>query len=399
MQVVIVGTGLAGLRTAQALRQGGYDGSIVLVGAEAHPPYDRPPLSKDLLLGTRTASEITLASAADLEALGIELRQPASASRLDPDGREVEVDGTTIGFDHLVIATGATPHRLPFGRDVAGVHTLRRLEDAAVIKRAMDDGRRLAIIGAGFIGCEIASACVARNLPVTVLELLPTPLFQSMGPDVGALVAELHRGAGVDLRCDTGAREFVPDSSGSVRQLLLTDGSAIPADLVVVGVGVAPETGWLDGSGLELADGVICDSRLRAGGRPHVHAVGDVARWHHPALDRLVRVEHWTHAVESASFVAADILGADETYEPVTYVWSEQLGHRLQVLSLPGPDDSFHLVHGQPDGRWVGLYESGGILTAAAGLDHPGRLMRYRTLLARRTPWSEAMDLAADLGP
>lgn len=398
MQVVIVGASLGGLRTAQALRQHGFDGSIVLIGAEDHPPYDRPPLSKELLLGTKTAADATLASPADIEDLGVELRRPATATSLDVEGREVEVDGRALGFDHLVIATGANPRRLPFGRDLAGVQTLRRLEDAAVIRRAMEAGGRLAVIGAGFIGCEIASACVARGVPVTVLELLATPLFQSMGPDVGALVAELHREQGVDLRCGVGARELVPDGSGAVGALRLTDGSTLEAGTVVVGVGVAPETGWLDGSGLELADGVVCDSRLRAGGRAHIHAVGDVARWHHPVLDRLVRVEHWTHATESASFVARDILGADDSYGPVTYVWSDQLGHRLQVLGLPGPDDHFHIVHRRPDGRWVGLYESDGRLSAAAGLDLPGRLMRYRSLLARRTPWSEAMDLAAELG-
>lgn len=398
MKVVIVGASLGGLRTAQALRQRGFEDAIVLAGREPHLPYDRPPLSKEVLTGAKEPDGTALATREQLEELGIELRLGVEAAGLDPDRRRVEIDGSPVGFDHLVVATGATPRRLPFGQGMTGVVALRDREDAAAIREVMDAGGRLVVVGAGFIGCEIASSCVARELSVTVLETFATPLQQSLGPGVGALVAEMHRAAGVDLRLGVAASQLVADRSGRVQQVLLSDGSSVPADLVVVGIGVAPETAWLESSGLDLADGLLCDSRLRSVDCPWIHGVGDVVRWHHPGLDRPVRVEHWTHATESASFVAGDILGDTAEYAPVAYVWSDQLGHRLQVLGLPAPDHGFRIVHRGKNGRWVGLFEAEGTLSGAAGLDHPGRLMRYRALVERRAPFSQALELAGQLG-
>lgn len=397
MNVVIVGAGLGGLRTAQALRQAGYDGHITVAGAEDRPPYDRPPLSKQLLAGTKGPEDTLLAEPEELAALDLELLTGTTASNLDPAAGTVDLNGRTVLFDHLVIATGAVPRRLPFGRDLTGVHTLRTLDDSLAIGRDMGNATRLVVIGGGFIGCEVASSAIARGLHTSIVEMLPTPLYQALGGTVGAIAADLHRGAGVELHCGRGVVDITGGSDGAVDAVVLDDGARLPADLVVVGIGVVPDTAWLEGSGITVADGVVCDEQLRAVGHPNIRAVGDVARWHHPGLGRDVRVEHWTNAAESASHVAAGILGAEQPYGPVPYVWSDQHGRRIQTLGLPGPDDRFEIVHGRPGEKWVGLYHHDDHLTAAVGFSLPGRLMRYRNLLESGATWDEARALAAEL--
>jgi NADPH-dependent 2,4-dienoyl-CoA reductase/sulfur reductase-like enzyme len=404
MQVVIVGASLSGLRTAQALRQRGFEGTIRLVGAEAHLPYDRPPLSKDLLVGARTAGEIGLIDPSQLERLALEVQLDTRALSVDLDNGAVRTTAGTVFYDHLVVATGAAP-RLPgfaragSGEPWPGVLSLRTLDDAERLAAVLRAGTGLAVVGAGFIGCEIASAARTTGCPVTVVEALPTPLFQSLGAAVGEVVAERARSFGVDLRCGVGATSLHM-SDDKLEALVLADGSRVEAALVVVGVGVEPVTRWLDSSGLVLRDGLVCDAWLRALAHPEVHGVGDVVRWRHPVLERDVRVEHWTHASESAGHVAIDILGlAQEPYAPVAYVWSDQFGQRLQSLGLPEPADHFEIVHGTSTGRFVGLYRSGDELSGAAAVDFPGRLMRYRSLLERRTPWEQALELAAQLEP
>ncbi len=401
MKVLIVGASLSGLRTAQALRAGGFEGGITLAGAEPHLPYDRPPLSKQVLLGTRTRADADLEEAGTLADLDLDLQTGVVATGLDVSAATVELGGRPVGFDHLVIATGATPRRLPFGAGLRGVHTLRTVEDCQAIRTAMATGSAVVVIGGGFIGCEVASAAAAQGLPTTLLEMLPTPLFQSLGPQIGAMVAGMQRAAGIDVICGHGARALIEDGHGAVAGVELDDGRRLPAGLVVVGVGVVPETAWLESSGLALDNGVVCDQRLRASGHDHIRAVGDVARWDHPGLGRPVRVEHWTNAAESATHAAAGILGSDEAYGPVPYVWSDQLGHRIQTLGLPQAGDHLEIVDRQegPKGeKLVGLYRHDGMLAAAVGIDFPGRLMKYRELLERGTRWEEALDFAAGLG-
>ncbi|HUZ44984.1 MAG TPA: FAD-dependent oxidoreductase [Acidimicrobiales bacterium] len=400
MKVLIVGASLSGLRTAQALRSGGFDGDITLAGAEPHLPYDRPPLSKQLLVGTKTRADVDLEDEETLAALELDLQTGVWATGLDVAGGAVELGGRRVGFDQLVIATGARPRRLPFGAGLRGVHTLRAVEDCASIGAAMAAGSGVVVIGGGFIGCEVASAAVAKGLPTTLLEILPTPLFQSLGPEIGEMVAGMQREAGIEVICGHEARALIDDGRGVVAGVELDDGRRLPAGLVVVGVGVTPETGWLETSGLALDNGVVCDDRLRASGHDHIRAVGDVARWDHPRLGRPVRVEHWTNAAESAAHAAAGILGSDEVYGPVPYVWSDQLGHRIQTLGLPLTGDHLEIVHRQAGAKGeklVGLYRHEGRLSAAVGIDFPGRLMRYRDLLEAGTVWDEALDFAAGL--
>ncbi|HVA44272.1 MAG TPA: FAD-dependent oxidoreductase [Acidimicrobiales bacterium] len=400
MKVLIVGASLSGLRTAQALRAGGFDGDLIMAGAEDHLPYDRPPLSKHLLLGTKTRADVDLEDEETLAALNLDLQTGTVATGLDVAGGRVELAGRHVGFDQLVIATGARPRGLPFGAALRGVHTLREVDDCLAIREAMDAGTGVVVIGGGFIGSEVASAAVAKGLPTTLLEMLPTPLFQSLGPEIGEMVAGMQREAGIDVICGHGARALIDDGHGAVAAVELDDGRRLPAGLVVVGIGVVPETSWLEGSGLALDNGVVCDDRLRASGHDRIRAVGDVARWDHPVLGRPVRVEHWTNAAESAAHAAAGILGSDEPYSPIPYVWSDQLGHRIQTLGLPMTGDHFEVVHSEPGRKgekMVGLYRHDGFLSAAVGIDFPGRLMKYRDLLERRTVWEEALDLAAGL--
>ena len=400
MQIVIVGASLAGLRACQALREGGFEDRIVLVGAEKDLPYDRPPLSKEILLGTKDPDFAALIDRAELDGLDLDLELGVAAQDLDPAGRRVELaDGRTLSYDRVVLATGARPRALPVdrhGMDLDGVHVLRTMEDGLALRAAFEAGGNVVVVGAGFIGCEVASAAAARGLPVTVVEFLPTPLHAALGPELGAIVERLHRAHGVDVRCGVGAEAVL--GAGRVEEVVLADGTRLPADVVVVGVGVSPETGWLSASGLEIADGVVCDERLRAGGRPDVLAVGDVARWRHPALGRSVRVEHWTNAAESGAFAAEQILGRDGSYAPVTYVWSDQQGKRIQMLGLPEPGDRVHIVLGsEEEGRLVALYEGAGRVHAAVGLSNPGRLMRLRVLVEEQAPWERAMELVAQL--
>lgn len=401
----MVGASLAGLRVCESLRSEGYDGRLALVGAEDRLPYDRPPLSKEVLGGQKDPGFAELTRPDELAGLDLEISLGSRARRLVPDEHRVELeDGRSLGYDRVVIATGARPRNLPIaGTDLPGVHLLRTIEDCLAIRAGFGGSPRVVVIGAGFIGCEVAATAAGLGLDVTVLEFLPTPLYAALGEDVGRIVESIHRDGGVAMRCGAAAAEL--RGADRVEEVVLEDGTALPADLVVIGVGVQPETGWLEDSGLVLDNGVVCDERLQAVGRPDVLAVGDVVRWHHPGLGRNVRVEHWTHASESGSFAAGQILGRHaggdgDVYDPVPYVWSDQHGQRIQILGLPEPGDRAHVVHGAPGERkLVVVYEGGGRLHAAVSFNHPGRLMRYRPLLVERASWAEAEALAAELGP
>src|SRR3954447_9726079 len=256
--VAIVGTSLAGLRAAETLRRESFDGRIVAIGAEPHLPYDRPPLSKEILRGDWEPDQIVLRKQG-VEDLDIDWRLDARAVALHANAREVELhDGERVAFDGLVIATGATPRRLPGQPNLAGVFTLRTLDDALALRELLGGNPKVVVIGAGFIGAEIAAACRMRGLAVTVLEALPQPMVRGLGPELGAVIAGIHREHGVDLRTGVSVEEIVGDGDGEVRGVRLGDGSVVDADVVVVGVGVVPETKWLEGSGLALDNGVLC---------------------------------------------------------------------------------------------------------------------------------------------
>ncbi|GAA5190374.1 FAD-dependent oxidoreductase [Rugosimonospora acidiphila] len=378
-EVVVVGASLAGLRAAETLRRQGFDGTVTLVGDEAHPPYDRPPLSKGFAGGTVGREQIHLRQSAELSATWLLGRR---AVGLDTGRREVRLDGgETLGYDGLVVATGATPRRLPgLPEHLPGLHLLRTVDDALALRDELRPGARVVIVGGGFIGAELASTCRDLGLPVTVVTPLPL-MVSALGP-LSSAAAKRARRHGVDLI--EGIAVTGVDADERVRGVRLADGGVIPADVVVVAVGVVPATDWLAGSGVELENGVVCDETLAVRGVDDVVAAGDVARWPHPALGGgLLRLEHWTNAAEQAAAAAGRLLrGSGPRFAPVPSFWSDQFGVRLQGIGLPGLADEATVVDGDASGEhFVAEYRRGGELIGAlcAGTVKP--LLPYRRQL------------------
>lgn len=381
MTVVIVGASLAGIRTAQALRRQGYDGELVIVGDEPHPPYDRPPLSKDMLTGEGEA--VPLLSRAELEALDADLRLGIRATGLDTRRRVVRTEAGEIAFTDLVIATGVVPRGLPGMDGLAGVHTLRTLDDAYALREELRHARRAVVVGAGFIGAEFASSATGRGLGVSVVEVQDTPMGHLFGDEVGARLAKLHELNGV--RVHTRARVACFTGDGRVEAVLLDDGRSLPADVVVVGIGAEPATGWLAGSGLPVDDGVHCDENLRVLGHPGIHAAGDVARWRHPLYPEPLRIEHWTNAGGHASVVAADILGTPPPRAQVPYVWSDQYGRRIQIVGRPALGKPARMAGDIETGPFAALYaDEDGTVVGALVVDDPRLLMKCRKAISNR---------------
>ncbi|MDE3206561.1 MAG: FAD-dependent oxidoreductase [Acidobacteriota bacterium] len=379
---VIVGASVAGVRAAQALRMEGYEGRIVVIGDEPDPPYDKPPLSKQYLSGPMDADGLLLISSDKAARDGIELRLGVPAAGLDPDTREVSLaDGTTIGYDHCVIATGASARPSPW-RPRSGIHLLRTRRDSEVLARALSRHRRVAVIGGGFIGAEVASTAAAKGCDVVVIDPLPNPLARSVGEELGRRLAGLHARHGVATRFGLGA-EAVSGVEGDLT-VTLTDGQTIGADVAVVGIGAVCNDGWLAGSGVPLDDGVVCDEFCRVRGVPSVFACGDVARWFHPRHQDLVRVEHWTNAVEQAACVAHNIVaGRPRAYEPVEYVWSDQYDIRLQVVGRPwnaACSETVGDTSSVPERMAVLYGDEAGVMTGAATLNWPRALVECRRL-------------------
>jgi NADPH-dependent 2,4-dienoyl-CoA reductase/sulfur reductase-like enzyme len=407
--VVVVGASLAGLRAVETLRTDGFEGGITVIGAEPHLPYDRPPLSKKLLAGEWEPERITLRKPDDLDSLSVTWRLGERAVGLDPAERLVHLaDGTVEHYDGLVIATGASPRRLagwPEPGSVRGLHELRTLDDALRLRAELAEGRRVVVIGAGFIGLEVAATARQAGCEVTVLEGLPRPLVRALGPDMGAAVAAVHERHGVQVRCGVRVEGLDVDEADTVTGVR-TDGGAVAADVVVVGIGVALNTGWLDGvEGIELRDGVVCDATLAAG-PAGVFAAGDLVRWPNlafgdPERGEEMRVEHWTNAAEQGAAAARNLLawGRGEPgtpYSAIPFFWSDQFEARIQFVGRADGDDEVHVVAGDPDaGSFVALYGRGGALRGALGVSMPRLVMPYRALLARRATWDEALAHAA----
>jgi NADPH-dependent 2,4-dienoyl-CoA reductase/sulfur reductase-like enzyme len=396
--VVVVGASLGGLRTVQSLRSSGFTGKVTLVGEETHRPYDRPPLSKHVLAGEWQAEQAFLADQAELDRVEVDPRLGVRAVDLDVPSRTVGLHGgERIRYDALVVATGARPRTIPDTPNLQGIHVLRTLEDGLALRAELEVASKVVVVGAGFIGAEVAATARKRGLEVTVLEALPVPLSRGLGPTLGPVIAGIHADHGVDLRTGTGVAGFEGD--GRVERVVLVDGSTIEADVVVVGIGVVPNTDWLEESGLELRDGVVCDRCCQAVGAPGVWAVGDVARWHNDLFDEEMRIEHWTNAVEQAMAVAANITGEPTPYAPVPYVWSDQYDSKIQIVGRPGPTDEVEVPIGAFDDRkFVALTHRDGRLTGAVGLDEPRKVMRFKRLLTTRPSYAEALEVAASLG-
>jgi 3-phenylpropionate/trans-cinnamate dioxygenase ferredoxin reductase component len=395
--VAIVGTSLAGLRAAETLRREGFDGRVVAIGAEPHLPYDRPPLSKELLRGDWEPDEIVLRKQG-VEELELDWRLDARAVSLHTKAREVELhDGERVAFDGLVIATGATPRQLAKQPVLAGLFTLRTLDDALALRELLDGRPKVVVIGAGFIGAEIAATCRTRGLDVTVLEMLPQPMVRGLGPELGAVIAAVHRDHGVDLRTGVTVDSIVDDRAGQVRGVRLGDGSVIEADVVVVGVGVVPETDWLAGSGLTLDNGVVCDETCAAA--EGIVAAGDVARWPNQLFDGgLMRLEHWTNATEQGVHAARRLLGHTEPFAPVPFVWSDQYDRKIQTVGVVSAeaDVDVHIAHGTlADRQFVALFGRSGRLMGALGFNRARFVMQYRRIIAERGSWNDALKLAS----
>lgn len=398
-RVVIVGASLAGLRACETLRSEGFTGKVCLVGAEAHLPYDRPPLSKKLLAGEWEADRIALRPADGVDALGVRVRLGVPATGLDLHERCVALaDGSYEPFDGLIIATGARPHRLPgTAHEVDAVHELRTLDDALALRARIADGTaRVVVIGAGFIGLEVAATAALRGCRVTVLEAAAAPLLRGLGAAMGAAAVAARADRSVELRCGVSVAALVDEG------VRLVDGTVVPADVMVVGVGVRPNTEWLEASGLELRDGVVCDATLNTG-VCGVYAAGDVARWPNALFGEEMRVEHWTNAAEQGAAAASNLLataggGAAEPYSPVPFFWSDQGRHRIQFLGRPATDDDddVRLVVGSvEEGAFLALYGRSGRLRGALGVNSPRLVMPYRALLADGVSWDDAISFAA----
>lgn len=381
--VVVVGASLAGLRAIEALRADGYDGRIVAIGEETHPPYDRPPLSKGVLTGTVDPATITLRQR---PSLAVEWRLGERAVALHTTDRQVELaDGERLPYDGLIITTGATARRIPgIPDDLDGIFTLRTLDDALTLRKALAGRPSVVIIGGGFIGTEVASSCRTLGLDVTVITTEPV-LARALGP-LSAGAASRATEHGVTILHPASVAEV--RGHRRVEAVVLDDGRSLPADVLVVAVGAVPATGWLRGSGIPLDDGVVCDEGLGVAGLRGVVAAGDVARWPHPALGgALLRLEHWTNAAEQGVAAARRLLHGDAAapYAPVPSFWSDQFGTRLQCVGLPAIADETRVVDGDPSGgRFVAEYLLDGEVVGATTAGAPRALLGYRQHLTKR---------------
>jgi 3-phenylpropionate/trans-cinnamate dioxygenase ferredoxin reductase component len=394
--IAVVGASLAGLRAVETLRREGFDGHLVLVGAEPELPYDRPPLSKEFLAGEAEPEQLALRKL-PYDELDLDVRLATRAEGLGLADRTLSLDtGETLVFDGLVIATGSAPRTLPGTPDLPGIFVLRTLADALAIRAALAGGPKVVVVGAGFIGSEVAATCRGRGLDVTVLEALPAPLVRGLGVVLGGVCGELHRDHGVDLRLGVGVAGF--EGHDRVERVRLDDGTVIDADVVVVGVGVAPVTGWLDGSGLTIDNGVVCDATLLAA--PGVVCAGDVTRWPNPLFDgEVMRLEHWTNATEQGVAAARRLLYGDgaapEVFAPVPLVWSDQYDRKIQTVGSFRGDDEMVVVHGSlAERRFTAVFERGGRLVGALGFSMPAKVMLYRRMIADRVPFADALAQA-----
>jgi len=385
MRVVVVGAGLGGLRTVEALRRKEYGGAITLIGAEPHAPYDRPPLTKHVLRGE--LADTTFPT--DFPALDVDTRFGVRATGLDTAAGTVALsDGGSVQYDALVLAPGAVPRTLPGVDQRPGLHVVRTIEDAHRLRDAVAASGRVVVVGGGFIGCEVAASARSVGADVDLVEVLPAPLVRVLGPEGAALAADLLTERGVRIHTGTAVTEITGEDA--VTGVVLGNGTRLDTRDVVVGLGVVPDLGWLDGSGIEIGDGIACD----AGGRtsvPGVYALGDAAAWHHRLAGGRRRIEHWTTTVDQANVVAANIAagpdGAGVESADVPYFWSDVFDVKIQALGFVDAEADTRVL--RPGGKSVILYSRDGRLTAAVGFSAARHVMRLRGSVASGAPVDE----------
>lgn len=405
--IAVVGASLAGVRAAENIRAEGYTGSLTVFGYESEEPYDRPPLSKQFLAGTITEERLRLRQSSSPDDVAFRLGVEVERCEILKSSAVLHAtDGATHEFDGLVIATGARCRPLPFKSAHPQTVELRTLSDARRLRPLLIPGAKVSVVGAGFIGSEVASTAHALGCQVTVIEAATTPLSRQLGPEMGFAIAGLHTANGVDLRLGASVKALTPDGVN-------VDGEVIQADVVVVGVGVMPNTEWLIGSGIEILDGVVTDETLRVCRRrtdsgqterdapdsvfDHVVAAGDLARFPHRLLDETLRLEHWTNAVESGAHAAKTLLGAREPFAPIPYFWSDQYGKKIQFLGRSTGFDEVRVVDGSVAvGSWLALYRRGDRFIGALGVSKIKRLMQLRPLLASGSSWNDAVAVATN---
>jgi 3-phenylpropionate/trans-cinnamate dioxygenase ferredoxin reductase subunit len=391
--VVVVGGSVAALRAVETLRRDGYDGRLVLVSEEEHEPYDRPPLSKQILTGELPAAPPLYRPAGTLVDAQVEVRLGARARALDVQRRRVLLADGELPYDGLIIATGARPR--PLGNDpcLDGVHTLRTIEDALTIRRSLEAGPKVVVVGAGFIGAEVASSARACGLDVTIIEAATSPLTRAVGGVMGEALGRLHGANGVTLLCGRGVEAFL--GAQRVEGVRLTDGSVIPADLVVVGVGVMPNTEWLVGSGLTIENGLRADPSLHVHGGT-VFAAGDVVSWYNGSLARTVRGEQWTAAAGQGSHAARALLRGPQAaghFRSSMYFWSDQYGAKIQFAG-DTVADRVDVIHGDPaEHRFLAVYRRAGRRVGVLALNQPKIFSQLLRALEAGTPLDAVDDL------
>jgi NADPH-dependent 2,4-dienoyl-CoA reductase/sulfur reductase-like enzyme len=394
-RIAVVGASLAGLRAVEFIRRAKFEGELVLIGDEPHLPYDRPPLSKEVLRGEWEQERLSLRRGS-YDDLDVELELGQRAVSLDADAYEIRLErGDTVSFDGMVIATGGHVRELPNQPRLDGIYTLRTLDDALAIREALTRKPRVAVIGAGFIGAEVAASARQLGLEVTMIEALETPLAQSLGPRLGGILQRVHERRGVRVRCGRRVEGF--GGTEHVQSVSLDDGTEVPCDLVVVGIGVAPTVAWLERSGIELENGVRCDETLAAS-VPGVVAAGDVASWYNPLFEERMRVEHWTNAVEQARHAVSTLLAAPgeaKPFESVPMFWSDQFDIKIQGVGRPKPTDELTLTRGTPESeKLIALYGRAGRLVGAVAFNQPPKLIQLRMLIGKRGSVDAALKIA-----
>ena len=392
--ILIVGASLAGLSALDALRAAGHDGEVIVVDAAPELPSDRPPLSKQVLAGTMEPEAAHQPLANKLAELDAEIRFSTAATALDAATRTVTfAGGTEVTAEGIVLAMGASPRRLP-GGELAGVHVVRTLADSLALRRDLGASpNRVAVIGAGFIGAEVAATCRGLGLEVTMIEAAPVPMVRVLPSAIGGFVADVHRDHGVDVRLGVGVSGLLADGD-RVRGVELADGSVVDADVVVVGIGVVPSVDWLEGSGVPVGNGITCDETCLAA--PGIVAAGDVAEWFNPHFGERMRVEQWEHAIEHGAAAGRRLLAGDdgEPFGSVPWFWSDQYDRTLQMAGRPAADDEVVILDGTlEERRFVAGFRRGDRCTGVLGVNRPRHAIQARMRLVESLDWAPIQDL------